>query len=200
MNVGEWVDIIRKKTSVKTLKILYNTSLEDSLIRVLRRDHEKKGYSFQYILDHRLIEYFFILELYIEPALKDQQTLLFEKKRIVPPFTGDEKSEILLALKNSRERFLKNSNITPEQLSFIDILSSSLIQRFEGIQGLSSNELELWNMKKTLKKERKKLKARKKSQHPHHATQKEIKDRIKEIKKSIRDIKSRIEIEKKSKV
>lgn len=200
VNVGEWVDVIRKKTSVKTLKILYNTSFEDSLIRVLRRDHEKKGYSFQYILDHRLIEYCFILDLYIEPALNDQHTLLLEKKRIVPPFTRDEKSEILLALRNSRERLLQNSNLTPEQQSFIDTLSSGLVQRFERMQGLSWDELELWNTKKSLKKERKKIKARKKSQLPHHATKKEITDRIKEIKKTIREIKSRIESEKNTKI
>lgn len=138
VNVGEWADTIKKKTSIKTLKILYNMSVEDSLIRVLRRDHDKKWYPFQDILQARLLEYYYIFELYLLPALRDPKTVLFNKSREIPLFSHDEKREILAALYTMQAKYLRSdSTLSREQKQFIDILSSRVIAYFHQSESLS---------------------------------------------------------------
>ncbi|NRH20806.1 hypothetical protein HOO68_02050 [Candidatus Gracilibacteria bacterium] len=149
VNAGEWVDRIKRRMSIKILKILYNMSIEDSLIRVLRRDHEKKGLEFQTIVNERLLEYYFIFEIYILPALRNPKTVLFNKSRDVPPFTEDEKLDILAALHIARAMYLRTtSNITPEQKKFIDILSSRVIDQIQQLNPVSVEVLERGKMQK----------------------------------------------------
>ncbi len=144
MNVGEWADRIKKieyarnNTSIKITKILFDMSIEDSLIRVLRRDHDKKGYTFHDILDHRLREYYYILKLYIEPALRDPETLLLDKSRHIPPFLEDEKYQILSALNILQKKYI-NSTVpgNTEQAVFIHTLIHRLRDIFSRVPSIS---------------------------------------------------------------
>ena len=66
------------------------------------------------------------------PALRDPETVLFNKSRDVPIITSDEKLDILAALHIARATYLRSdSPITPEQKKFIDILSSRVIDRIK---------------------------------------------------------------------
>lgn len=88
------------------MKILFDVSLLDSMIRLLRREHDEKKhpdgspYSFREILEHRLLEQYYILETFIGPASQDPETLFLHKPREMPPFRHDERSEILKFLRS----------------------------------------------------------------------------------------------------
>ncbi len=192
VNVAEWVQKITRKTSIKTLNILYNTSFVDSLIRVLRRDKKNKWYSFQTTIDDRLREYYYIFELYIKPALNDPATILLNKKRAVPPFTISEKEEIIDAINTSQKRWIHDDRLSQETKDFINIFCDSLLQRFSEMKYLTQDEIDLWNMKKLLKKEQKKYTMRKNHQHPDGKTKQQLRRQIKETKKWIKETKKRI--------
>lgn len=204
VNVGEWVNVIRKKTSIQTLTVLYNTSFEDSMIRALRRDKKSKWSSFQKTLEDRLPEYYNILELYMQPSLENKDTILLDKKREVPPFTALEKEEIIQALHLAYQKHSIDPEYSLEHQKFMGIYYRSLLERFMEMEVFTQNEIELWDMKKNLKKEKKKYKNRKKikaegNQSWGQSSKKDIANTIKAMKKIMRDIKSRIEAEKKSK-
>lgn len=196
VNVGEWIDIIRKKTSIQTLTILYNTSFEDSMIRALRRDKKNKWSTFQKTLEDRLPEYYHILELYIRPALENKDTLLLDKKREVPPFTISEKEEIIQALHLSYQKHSSDPEYSSEHQEFMKTFYQSLLGRFMDMRWFSQDEIELWDVKKNLKKEKKKLKKRKKTQTEDQPDKKTITDHIRHLKSIIREIKWRIKKEK----
>jgi hypothetical protein len=101
------------------MKILFDVSVVDSLIRLLRREQDEKKhpdgtpYSIPEILEHRLIEQYYILETFIGPAISDSDIILLDKPREMPPFRERERSEILefLSLYRLASRHAKDEDI-----------------------------------------------------------------------------------------
>ena len=131
------------------------------MIRILRRDHDKKGYDFEAILDHRLREYYYILKLYIEPALQDSETVLLSKTREVPSFLESERLGILIALENLRTKYDMNTELNEEQKHFIMRLIQELHTIFSDMHGINDIEMTLWRKQKDLKKYRRDYKREK---------------------------------------
>lgn len=199
VNTGEWHDRVKRiqwETQVKTMKILFDMSIEDSMVRVLRRDHDKKWYAFQTILEHRLREYYYILKLYLEPALKDPETIILSKAREVPLFLESEKREILAALAELFTRFDSDPVLLYEQKEFILKLIQELQKIFSSAHGASDNEMKLWKKQKSLKKHRRDYKREKKTQNDGALTRKDTAHEIKKLKKGIKKIKKIIKHEK----
>ncbi len=178
VNADEWATILREKTSIQVLKILFNLSPETSLIRVLRRDHERKGYSFASILKHRLKEYYLIMKRYIEPALQDPDTIILNKRRELPPFTKEEISTIYVALNQLQESFAQDDSLTEEHRAFISTLIQELQKIFGKMRWVSDNELEIWRLEKILKKEQEQLLILKWAYHQQELVVQSLKERI----------------------
>lgn len=92
------VERIIQSRRIQFTKILFDTSPEHSVIKVLRRDRDAKGYNFKDILFHRVQELFYILRVFIYPVLRDESTIVLRRKAKHIPFTEEEKEEILSAI------------------------------------------------------------------------------------------------------
>lgn len=167
-------------------------SIEDSLIRVLRRDHDKKGYSFQSILHHRLREYYFILKLYLEPALQDPDTVLLSKAREVPCFLASEQDDILQSLESLRVQYGEDISLSVEHKEFIVRLIEELKTIFSVTPGSTELEMKLWRKQKSLKKYKRENKRRKKLPNETGLTREKLAKKIKKLKKEIGGIKKEI--------
>lgn len=192
VNTGEWHDRVKRvqwETSIKTMKILFDMSVEDSMIRVLRRDHDKKWYSFQSILDHRLREYYYILKLYLEPALQDPETILLSKAREVPNFLESERLEVLMALENLQAKYESDIEMNAEQKTFIMQLIRELHAIFTSLKWVNEMGMALWRKQKDLKKYKRDYKREKHSPIQKTFSRKELAERVKTLKKEIGKIK-----------
>lgn len=192
VNTGEWHDRVKRiqwETSIKTMKILFDMSVEDSMIRVLRRDHDKKWYSFEAILDHRLREYYYILKLYLEPALQDPETILLSKAREVPNFLESERLEVLMALENLQAKYESDIEMNAEQKTFIMQLIRELHAIFSSIKWVNEMGMTLWRKQKDLKKFKRDYKREKHSPIQKTFSRKELAERVKILKKEIGKIK-----------
>lgn len=90
-------------------------------------------------MNARLLEYYFILELYMIPALRNPRTIMLNKPREMPPFSESERQEILLAIGKARDLYLDPSgNFTGEQRKFIDTLSSEIMTRFTDMKTINT--------------------------------------------------------------
>jgi uridine kinase len=157
VNVWKWASKLSAHTSIEVLKILFNVSLETSLIRVLRRDHERKWYAFHDILEHRLREYYYILKLYIEPALRDPETILFHRRRDIPPFSRKEIQEITSTLKSLKKQFSEDPYLTIDQRQFIHKFIWKLQTEMNTLHWVSEDEMNIWRLSKVLKNEEESL-------------------------------------------
>ncbi len=105
-------------------------------------------------MNARLLEYYFILELYILPALQNPRTIMLNKPREVPPFSEKERQEILLAIRNARDVYLGSTkNFTKEQQDFIDTLSTQVMERFSEMNTVNPLVVMQWKHAKIIKKE-----------------------------------------------
>ena len=105
-------------------------------------------------MNARLLEYYFILELYILPALQNPRTIMLNKPREVPPFSEKERQEILLAIRNARDVYLGSTkNFTTEQRKFIDTLSTQVMKRFSEMHTVNPLIVKEWAYLKWVDKE-----------------------------------------------
>lgn len=176
------------------MKILFDMSLEDSLIRVLRRDTDKKKKSFASILHHRLQEYYNILRDYIVPALQDPDTLLLQKSREVPVFLESERIEILTALEKYRSEFESYNFSDPEQKTFILQLIREIHQIFDTMQGVTPLQMELWRKKKKRKKLRQTYNAPRDENTKDTMKRQKMAHSIKKLRKDIHHLKKEIRL------
>lgn len=165
--VLEWVQSIeslraiesrRWKYRLETLKILFDVSVVDSIIRLLRREHDEKRhpdgspYSFREIFEHRLIEQYYILETFIGPAYSQDDIILLDKPREMPPFRVQEREEILEFLASYR---LAPRHAKDEDLSkFVYGLVARLEDYFSVTVWVEESEYATWRQARLEKKRR----------------------------------------------
>lgn len=150
------VEAMRGKYKLKTLKVLFDVSVLDSMIRLLRREHNQKlhpdgsPYSFEEILEHRLIEQYYILRTFIGPAYQDESVILLDKPREMPPFREFERDKILAFLQKYR---LKSPHSKNEELMwFVAALSARLQDYFNEIEPVNEADYALWKLYRDQKK------------------------------------------------
>lgn len=150
------IEAMRGKYQLKTLKILFDVSIVDSLIRLLRREHDQKihpdgrPYSFAEILEHRLIEQYYILDGFIGPAFEDQSVILLDKPREMPPFRESEIEEIMTFLAKYRPKEPHSQNL--ELILFVWALMARLQDYFTDIRWISEAEYAVWRRYRDQKK------------------------------------------------
>jgi hypothetical protein len=158
--IVEWVQAIKslepitemmsRQYSLRVMKVLFDVSLRDSLIRVIRRDHDNKWLPFSQLLDHRLIESFYIFGNFIEPAFMDDETVLLDKSRDMPPFRESERSEILQYLIGYRLPQVHLSD--PDKTKFVYSIIARLEDYFSAIRWVSDAEFMIWKQARDLRK------------------------------------------------
>lgn len=160
--IVEWVQAIQSldaislalqgEYSLKVMKILFDVSLLDSAIRVMRRDHDNKKLSFAQVLHPRLLEYPYIFDTFMKPALMDRETVFFDKPRDMPPFTHIERDEILALLRDYIIPLEHRAD--PWRVKFIYELVARLKEYFGSIRSVSDEEFSTWKGRRDERKRR----------------------------------------------